>query len=195
MDGTEFSMNTILAFITGIPLPLVTWMLPICWLLHSLEEISMIDRWEMGRETEHRVIARKSWFARWILDAYSISRGPFIISTAIIGLIVLGATIAGTVDLDGFGLWIYAVILGGFFLHGFVHLGETIVLRGYTPGILTGLFVVFPGCWYLYRRLIESQLVNLNTAILTSLMGALIFLPATFGIRYLLRALLSTEAR
>lgn len=188
-------MNTILAFFPGLSFPVVAWMLPICWLLHSIEEISMIDRWEMGRETEHQVIARKSWFARWILDAYSISRGPFILSTVLIGALVIGATVIGTVNLDGFGIWIYAAILGGFFLHGFVHLGETIVLRGYTPGILTGLFIVLPGSWYLYRRLIDSHLINLDTAVLTSLIGALIFLPATSGIRYLFRTLLSPETQ
>lgn len=188
-------MNTLLAFLPGLSFPLVVWMLPLFWFLHSLEEISMIDRWEMGRETEHQVIARKSWFARWILDAYSISRSTFILSTVIIGTLVIGATIIGTVNLEGFGIWIYAALLGGFFLHGFVHLGETIVLRGYTPGILTGLFVVLPGSWYLYRRLFDSQLLTMNTAVLTSLIGALIFLPATFGIRYLFRTLMSSGTR
>lgn len=186
-------MNSFLAVLPTIPISLLVWLLPLCWLIHSIEEIIMIDRWEMGREVEHRVIARHSILARGVLYIHSISRGPFIVAASLIGLLVVGATVAGTINVEGTGGWLYAMVLGGMFIRGFLHLGEAIVLRGYTPGILSGLFVVIPGAWFIYYRLFDIKLLDFSTAVLTSLVGIFVFVPAVIGSRLLLNSLFTSR--
>lgn len=108
-------------------------------------------------------------------------RRPFILAVAIIGCVVIGATVAGVSDPNGIGMMFYVTILGGYFLHAFVHLGQSLVLQSYTPGLITAVSLVVPTSLYLYWRLFVIELVEIKLAIATGVVGIVLFIPIVVG--------------
>jgi hypothetical protein len=108
-------------------------------------------------------------------------RRPFILAVAIIGCVVIGATVAGVSDPNGIGMMFYVTILGGYFLHAFVHLGQSLVLQSYTPGLITAVSLVVPTSLYLYWRLFIIELVEIKLAIATGVVGIVLFIPIVVG--------------
>jgi len=68
------------------------------------------------------------------------------------------------------------VALGINLLNGLVHTGAAIVLRKYTPGLLSGLFIFLPFSIYVLRQLIINDLIfagNWFTIVIFIVAGAL----------------------
>lgn len=76
---------------------------------------------------------------------------------------------------------VYVTVLGGYFLHAFVHLGQSLVLRGYTPGLVTAVLLVLPTSVYLYWRLLSAPLVDVESVIATGVLGLVVFVPTVLG--------------
>lgn len=72
---------------------------------------------------------------------------------------------------------VYATILGGYFLHGFVHLAQPFLLRGYVPGLVTAIVLVIPVSLYLYWRLLAADLIDIRITAATFLIGLVLFAP------------------
>ena len=70
----------------------------------------------------------------------------------------------------------------------------TDLLRGYTPGVVTAVGVVVPVSAYLYRVLFETGVLDCRLAILTALLGIVVFFPAVLG-AYRLASLRSYQRR
>lgn len=157
----------------------VLWLLPVSWLVHDLEEIATIETW--SRYWERVGLDDASGVRRRLVGTIASTRRRFTIAVAIVGSVVVGATVASVVDPDGIGLVVYATILGGYFLHAFVHLAQSIVLRGYTPGLVTALVLVVPSSLYLYWRLLSAALVDIQTATVTCVVGLVLFGPIVVG--------------
>jgi hypothetical protein len=118
---------------------------------------------------------------RRLVGAVASTRKRFSIAVALVGCVVLGATIAGVLDPNGIGIQIYTTILGGYFLHAFVHVGQSVVCRGYTPGLVTAVLVVIPVSAGLYWRLLSAQLVDIGIVTTTGLLGLVVFVPTVVG--------------
>ena len=158
---------------------LVLWLLPGSWLVHDLEEIATIEQWS----SKWRHTGRNDFAAiqQRLVETIESTRRRFTIAVAIVGSVVVGATVVGTVDPTGIGLVVYAAILGGYFLHGFVHLAQSFLLRGYTPGLVTAIVLVIPVSLYLYWRLLAADLVDIRIAAATCLIGLVFFAPIVVG--------------
>ena len=94
---------------------------------------------------------------------------------------MVGATVAGAVDPTGIGLVVYATILGGYLLHGFVHLAQSFLHRGYAPGPATAIVLVIPVSLYIYWRLLAAGLIDIRVAAVTCLIGLVLFAPLIIG--------------
>lgn len=161
--------------------PLVwMWLLPVSWLVHDVEEILAIERW--SRRSKRWVEANEiSGLQRRIVETLATTRRQFSIAVVLVGIVVVVATVAGVSDPTGVGILVYTAILGGYFAHAFVHLGQSLVVRGYTPGLVTAAVVVIPASLVLYRRLFGTGLVGLKTATVAGLVGVLLFVPVVVG--------------
>ena len=164
-------------FPTVLSYPLITWLLPLSWVVHDIEEITTIGRHSPDSERPTGVLEGRSHVVRRLVESYSVRRFEFTIAVAIVGMFMFGAAVAATVNVGGVGRLVFAVFLGGYFLHAFVHVGQSILARGYTPGVVTAVVVVVPSSVYLYHRLFESNLVNAQTAVWTAAVGLLLFVP------------------
>ncbi|WP_192918446.1 HXXEE domain-containing protein [Salinigranum salinum] len=158
---------------------LVLWLLPVSWLTHDLEEIATIEGW--SRRWEPRGNDDLTPVQRRLVGVVASTRRRFTIAVTLVGCVVVGATVAGVSDPTGLGIRIYTTILGGYFLHAFVHVGQSVVFRGYTPGLVTAGLVVIPVSLSLYWRLLSVQFVDAGTVVATGLLGLVLFVPIVVG--------------
>lgn len=158
---------------------LVLWLLPGSWLVHDLEEIGTIEQWSSRWRHAGRNDAPA--IRRRLVETIASTRRRFTIAVALVGGVVVGATVAGAVDPTGIGLVVYATILGGYLLHGFVHLAQSFLLRGYAPGPATAIVLVIPVSLYLYWRLLAAGLIDIRVAAVTCLVGLVLFAPLIIG--------------
>ncbi|WP_380677423.1 HXXEE domain-containing protein [Salinigranum sp. GCM10025319] len=163
--------------------PVVLWLLPMSWLVHDLEEIATIDRW--SRRWDPHEDDDLTPVQRRFIGIVASTRQRFTIAVGFVGSVVVGATVAGMFDPNGFGIRIYTTILGGYVLHAFGHVGQSIVFRGYTPGVVTAVLVVIPASIALYRRLLSVQLVDIGVITTTGFLGLVLFVPIVVGANWL----------
>jgi hypothetical protein len=155
-----------------VPDPLVLWLLPLSWLVHDIEELVAIEGWsDRWRDAPGCRLQRR------LVERMASTRRRFTVAVALVGCVVVGATVAGVLDPDGIGILVYATVLGGYFLHGFVHVGGSLVFRGYTPGLLTAVSLVIPVPISLYRELLGAGLLAPEVAVATGVVGFVVFRP------------------
>ena len=164
-----------------LPVISVLWLLPVSWAVHDGEEILTIEPWSR-RWTRHLDSRDEPASVQTrLVGVLATTRRRYSIAVGLVGCLVVGATVAGTYDTAGIGRVVYMTILGGYFLHAFVHLGQSALLRGYTPGVLSAVFVVIPTASYLYWRLFATGYVDCELAVVTGLVGMLSFVPIVVG--------------
>ena len=91
---------------------------------------------------------------------------------------------------NGGGFLLFTAILNLFVLQAFIHIVQTIMFRGYTPGILTSLFLLIPYCLLTYYSLAEYGQMDLSsivTSLPVSLIFILVFLVGNLLGRYFIR--------
>ncbi|WP_370876156.1 HXXEE domain-containing protein [Neobacillus ginsengisoli] len=55
---------------------------------------------------------------------------------------------------------LYTAALNVFLLQVFSHIGQTIIFRGYSPDVITGIFMVIPYSLLTYYHLFELSLID-----------------------------------
>jgi hypothetical protein len=134
----------------------VTWGLLIAWVLHDLEELFTLPAWS-GRMTA-AMRRRYPRLPDWIWRLFDPSRARIAIAITLMGLIfviasTVGAASAGTSPL-------FQVVLIGFGVHGLFHVGWSVALRGYTPGVVTAVLVVLPFSIWAWREVAHAGIVS-----------------------------------
>jgi hypothetical protein len=157
------------------------WLLPLSWVVHDLEEVLVRDRWMHGREGTLRALADRSRIAGRVIAIHSTPTREFVVAALAVGSLLFAMTAVATQRPTGVWGLLFAVFLGGYFLHAFLHVGQSVLLRGYTPGVVTAVGVVVPVSAYLYRLLFETGILDGRLAILTALLGIVVFFPVVLG--------------
>ncbi|WP_354669964.1 HXXEE domain-containing protein [Paenibacillus sp. BSR1-1] len=91
---------------------------------------------------------------------------------------------------NGANFLLFTATLNVFFIQSFSHIGQTIIFRSYTPGVITALFIVIPYSFLSYYRLFELGLIDghlLFKSIPLSILMVPIFLIGNLLGRKLLR--------
>jgi hypothetical protein len=127
----------------------VTWGLLVAWLIHDLEEWATIPAW--SRLTAERLVRRYPRFPGRILSVLRTTRLEATISIALVGVLIAAAAWVGASDAGRSGF--FQVVLLAFGLHAVVHAAQSVLARGYTPGVITALIVVAPYSWWAWHRL------------------------------------------
>jgi hypothetical protein len=163
------------------------WLLPLSWVVHDLEEVLMRDRWMHGREETLRTLADRSRLAGRVIAIHSTPTREFVVAVLAVGSLLFAVTAVATQRPTGVWGLLFAVFLGGYFIYAFLHVGQSALLRGYTPGVVTAVAVVVPVSAYLYRLLFQTGILDGRLALTTALLGIVVFFPVVLGAHRLAR--------
>lgn len=136
------------------------WLLPAAFVVHDAEEYATMAGW-MARNGDRLHPLLRNLF------------GDGEAAMAALFLLLVAGTAWATLGRGRAGLLVYATLLGGFFVHGFGHLGQALLFGGYTPGVATAALVVIPASLFLYARLRLDR----RALLLAGAAGALLVVP------------------
>ena len=156
----------------------VLWLLPLIFIIHDGEELLTMPGWIANHRQELDQLAGMSDIAAEMIRSLPTNTSQLAIAIGFILLLFVVITLGASLSSKrGFWLYAYASLLGVLFLHVFTHIGQAILIGGYTPGVIGAVVAIIPGALYIYKRLFEAQLLTLKSAAVTSLVGFALFVP------------------
>jgi hypothetical protein len=153
------------------------WLFPMAFMFHDFEELILGELWlrnnaaEIKTRLKHRVPAFLAKQIGTVFDK-SASELAFPISL-IFGLTCIASYLAVEYELYGF----FLLASGAFFLHGFMHLGQALILRRYVPAVLSSVLIVIPYGLVLYWRLMNTGIVDISELLIYFLFAVVLTIP------------------
>jgi len=151
---------------------ILIWLFPIVFMIHEFEEIILM-RWWVAKNKEHILDKYPKLGKQVIGQLGALSTESFSLIVAeeflIVSFIVVYSAFTSNYDL-------YIGLILAYSVHLLTHLIQSIVLRSYTPAIittiLTGIF-----CAFTFIKIRNSELLNFNlTFIYTIVLTVIVFL-------------------
>ena len=133
------------------------WILagPAVFLIHDTEEILTASSW---------IRAHGSELPRVLQSFLGITTAKFAVAVLLLFVGFLAAAIHGAHRArDGRSSAVFLLVAGALVGNALTHLAQAALFRGYTPGVVTALFVVLPYGYLLGERLQASGLVPRRT--------------------------------
>jgi hypothetical protein len=149
------------------------WLFPIAFIFHDFEEIIFWELWlkKNGDAIKSRLPA---FLAKRVGTVFEKSTAQASLPICLIfGFTVLASFLATEYEKYGF----FLLTSGVFFIHGFMHLGQAVVLRRYVPAVITSALVIIPYGLVLYRRLIEEGIVDISGLFIYFLLAVPLIIP------------------
>lgn len=143
LDGW-FSVHTLL------------WLFPAVFMLHDFEEIIFIDGWykKHGEAIRPRIPVRmRPGFER----VASMTSGQFAVAVLVEFILFIPITYAAS---ERGAMLLFLSCNAVLLLHVFTHLGQSLYLRRYTPGVVSAVLLTTPYTLYLFDRLIREGVVT-----------------------------------
>ncbi len=163
----------------------VVWLLPLAFVIHDGEEILTMPGWIARNRPVLDRIAEAGALARRVVE--NLASTTSAVTAAVLAeltVILLVTFLAQRRLHRGPAMYAYAAMLGVFFLHSVTHVGSAIVLRSYTPGVVSAILVVPPASIYVYRRLLSAGLLTRRSAAWSAAAGAALVVPAVVAAHY-----------
>jgi len=138
-------------------------------MIHEFEEIIFM-RWWLGNNREP-ILSKYPNLGKRVLgqfESFSTEAFSFIVAEEflIVSIVVLFSVFTNNYDL-------YLGLVVAYFIHLLTHLIQTIVIRKYTPGIITTLLTgIF--CIFVFSGLIDSGLLSFNSTFIYSIVLTLV---------------------
>lgn len=158
----------------------VIWLGPLIFLIHDLEEVLFTEQWI----EENRALFEGTVIERVV---GSLGYAPLEFGLVIGILTILYSMISyfATKQIKtGISMNLYVATLLILFFNVFTHLGQSIYLRMYTPGVVTAIIIVLPYTLYAFRKLQADKLITKTTWISSPFM-AIGMLFIVFGLMFL----------
>lgn len=139
-----------------LPLPAVLLLFPVVFMVHDFEEILTVEKWtKQNKEKVFALLPKKLhrfFWSSFHINTLEFAKDVFWIFLAI----TAAALIAVLFQWYGF----FLIFLAIFFFHVFTHFGQSVLFKGYAPGVWTSLFLVLPYSLYAYYRLLHERAVQ-----------------------------------
>lgn len=139
-----------------LPLPTVLLLFPVVFMVHDFEEILTVEKWtKQNKEKVFALLPKKLhrfFWSSFHINTLEFAKDVFWIFLAI----TAAALIAVLFQWYGF----FLIFLAIFFFHVFTHIGQSVLFKGYAPGVWTSLFLVLPYSLYAYYRLLHERAVQ-----------------------------------
>jgi hypothetical protein len=154
------------------------WLLPLGFVVHDAEELATMPAWLAAHaDTVSRLLPRWLGLSEASL-ILAMDRVQLLAAMGAILLLLTGITFWASLSRSRMALHVYGLMLGGFFLHGFGHLGQALLLRTYTPGVITAALVVIPVSLFVYRALRKSEALSRTAILVLAGAGVALVMPA-----------------
>ncbi len=188
--------------LSKVPLAVVIWLFPLAFLIHDGEEIATVEWWmrtnggalrdRLGRLklAGRRSLADSPLVRAVLARAEETNTARF---SAIVAGLFVGICAAAALAASGSYLWVTGALII-FFVHIFTHLGQTLLARRYTPGVVTAVVIALPYSVWALGRLLADGAVTWAT-VWSSLPIGLAGVTALFVMGYALGRLLIRRGR
>ncbi|QDQ02938.1 HXXEE domain-containing protein [Lysinibacillus fusiformis] len=138
------------------------WLFPILFIFHDFEEIIMIEKWlTLNRCRLYERFPKK--IADRIVLQFSMSTAQFAVAVLFIFLFVSSSTIMAIQYLNNgvaLNLYFFIAVTLVFFIHAFTHIGQSILFRAITPGVITSVIIILPYSFVLYHSLFIHEIIT-----------------------------------
>ncbi|MBT2636676.1 HXXEE domain-containing protein [Bacillus sp. ISL-39] len=173
-----------------IDLKTLIWLFPIVFIFHDLEEIITIESSMAANKNKYPKTNFVEMTFRMREKLGSTAAHLAVSATWILLFISFTAIMTAQFSSNGGGFLLFTAILNLFVLQASMHIVQSIMFRGYTPGIITSLFLLIPYCLITYYFLIENGKIDWHfffTSLPVSLVMILVFLVGNLLGRYFIR--------
>lgn len=154
------------------------WLYPVALLLRDAEEIAMSERWMRAHQKGLSARIAGDRIGDAFLGGTDASTGERAATALLLlTLAVLLTRAASRPPAPGLRMSVFVGAVSILFLNVFTHVGQTLVLGMYTPGVLAAVLVALPYTLYVYDRLLKERLISWSTLGLSVLLGGLVMLP------------------
>lgn len=162
---------------TNIDMISLLWLLPVCFMFHDFEEILTVESW--GKKNGPSINAK---LPRAMRNMYSsmmaMTTKKFATDVLFVYILIVTVTVAAVF----FSFYLlFVAVLAIFLLHVFTHLGQSIYLKLYTPGVVTAVLIALPYSLYAFYRLFETETVSRADLGWSLLLVVLLAPPAIWG--------------
>lgn len=152
------------------------WLFPISFMVHDFEEIIIVETW-MKRNSIKVKNSAPRLLQKRMEAMFDIRADRFAFVVALEFIIFIPATWLAAEK----GNYLFFVGFNSILaLHVISHLGNSLILRRYTPGIATALFVTLPYSLYLFYRLFTAHIIS-PVILIKSLPIGIMLLPLVIG--------------
>lgn len=153
------------------------WLFPIVFMFHDFEELILFEPWlkKNADEIRKRIQGRVPDFVTRQIEAVLVkSTIEFALPISMIfALTALAAFLAA--QYQHYGFFLFAS--GAFFLHGFMHVGQAILLRKYVPALISSVLIVIPYGLVLFPRMFAEGLIDWSSLLLYFAFGMALIVP------------------
>ncbi|OCA87909.1 hypothetical protein A8F94_08745 [Bacillus sp. FJAT-27225] len=166
-----------------LDLKTVIWLFPIIFIFHDLEEIITI---ESSMAASKNIYPKTNFIEQTVRmrEKLGSTAAELAVSATWILLIISFTTVMTS---RGGSFLLFIAILNLFVLQAFMHIVQTIMFKGYTPGILTSLLLLIPYCLVTYFFLVENGKLDWHLLFISlpvSLVMIMVFLVGNLLGRY-----------
>jgi hypothetical protein len=165
----------------SIDLAKLIWLFPIVFILHDFEELLLFEPWlkKNGNDILARVRNKVPAFVERQLE--TIVQKTTIQFAFPICLIFILTCIASLLAAEFNQYTFFIAASGLFFLHGFMHLAQALLLRRYVPAIITSALVILPYGTLLFWKMFATGMINLPSLLIYFGISFVLALPFILG--------------
>ena len=140
---------------------ILIWLFPVAFILHDLEELLFFEPWlkkNAGVVRERVGQKLPAFLDRQLENVLKKTTAQFAIPIVLIFILtVVSSYIAA--KLGNYSFFLMAGSL--FFMHGFIHIGQVILMRRYIPVLITSIIIVIPYGIIVFWNLLAARLTTL----------------------------------
>ncbi|SOB89863.1 uncharacterized protein with HXXEE motif [Ureibacillus xyleni] len=138
------------------------WLFVIAFIFHDFEEIIMVERWMQNNSSKiYKVLPKHQ--ADQVMKQFSMTTAQFAVAVLVMFLFVSSSTF---IAIQFNNLYMFIIITLVFFLHSFTHIGQAIIFRSITPGVITSIVILIPYSIILYHSLLSNNIIDWKTIFL-----------------------------
>ncbi|QRG68902.1 HXXEE domain-containing protein [Brevibacillus choshinensis] len=156
------------------------WLLLVVFVLHDLEELIVVESW---LQKNKGVVMKKAprWFKGMIEPSLTMTTAQFAVAvTCIFCVLALAVLLTICTWEQRTFLPFFLVCLHVLFLHTFTHIGQSLLLRSYTPGVVTAVALALPYSLYTYSCLFAEDVISWQL-VGSTLPYVLLIVPLLYG--------------
>ncbi|MEY9091635.1 hypothetical protein ABH899_000234 [Paenibacillus sp. RC84] len=154
----------------------VVWLFLAAFMIHDFEEIIFVESW-MNRNYARLRPRVPGPGQKLFKDMSNVKSSQFAVAVFVEFILFIPVTYLAAER----GIW--ALFIGFnalLFVHVFTHLGQSLLLRSYTPGVVTAVAVSLPYSVYLFYRLLRDGAATWQDLLTCAPLG-LLLLPVVLA--------------